>query len=239
MHKVVTFLLIVAATGVAAVAVVRHLRPPVTPLSKAAVEVGRTESTRPSGIAAHLAPSSSQPGEHETAARLDPGKPPVTASRMVVPAGSFLLSLTKLVAVEDNHLTAAAVDVLKLQPDEERTIEALLARASDEARAHRRQGQAVHRLENGSIDVTDKEADWADFLRTESSRLKDALDDESAAALQAVGLKQLLTSAHMMGLAGADPIPGQPGEMLVRVRNDGLILHQRISREALETLLAP
>ena len=131
------------------------------------------------------------------------------------------------------------VDVLKLQPDEERTIEALLARASDEARAHRRQGQAVHRLENGSIDITDKEADWADFLRTESSRLKDALDDESAAALQAVGLKQLLTSAHMMGLAGADLIPGQPGEMLVRVRNDGLILHQRISREALETLLAP
>lgn len=238
MRKVITLLLMVAAAGVAA-AVFRHLRPQSTALPKTAAPVGRPEATRPAGIAVNSTPSSTPPTDHESAAGPEPAKPPVGAGRMVVPAGSFLLTLTKLVAVEDNHLTAAGVDVLKLQPEEIRTIEALLARASDEARAHRRQGQAVHRLENGSINVDDREADWADFLRAESSRLKEGLDEESAAALQAVGLKQLLTSAHMMGLTGADPIPGQPGDMLVRVRNDGVVLHQRISREALEALLAP
>jgi hypothetical protein len=159
--------------------------------------------------------------------------------RMIVPGGSLLLTIVKLVSPDENRLTEAAIDVLKLSPEETEDVQATLARAADEARRIRRGPGAVRRTDSGVIDVQFDEKDWTDFLRTESARLNATLDADSVSALHAVGLRQLLSAPAMMGLTGVEPIPGRMDVMMARFENGPYTFRQELSRVRLEALVGP
>jgi len=158
-------------------------------------------------------------------------------TRMFVPANPLAAAGIQLVTFETNQLTDAARDVLQLDDQEAASLQAFFEIVRREVRERRRTNGTVHRQSNGMVTIDYEESEWRDYVADKEAEIERLLDARSRSILTAVRTQQLLVSPFMLGLAGAEPIPEQPGMVMTSVRYLGYTFHIPLSQAALDTIL--